>query len=800
MADVSTELQTKFEALIAYSKTLVFKDQLQVDLYETDEASKNGRIFINAYLAGNDTLVEAYKDNTIIDDPYESYREQNTYYRNLYINSGVDLFISRISEDFDIIGSTPDDGVSSEEEKQFKDFYISSMTYFKHVLYSSAFHDTLEIYRQFIRFFVTFMAIERYFDWLTTGENINMQVNTDYGINQLLLSQGIDFLDDLPTYYKKKVLYNLGYIIRNKGSAETFQSIFEIFNLSDVEVFKYYLTKQYNRDTNETDVYFLKIPFDETSPRTYVESLSEDAFYNIKENYTTVIENDPSWKATLDDVKAAQFNFIASKYIDIESIRNIQKYSTDLAYFMSFLYQIKDLKDHLANLSYYITLFDDKQVSLFNLVCTLNACMMRFCGYEDIIISNASDLRTIYKFNPNIDTKNLSTVFKSNFSTSAFIPLANITSSMDVTYMDLILTNNLSLRDKLLSLMENTTSPEDYWKLEKDYNYLFMSTAMNNIFNGFSTYHGYLEFNSAPCFDYFVAFDAMTTDEQRTQLNELYTVIENIIDVDRINFGNRAFLITYLRKLIAFFKSYTVDLRDLNFSFYIDGPLEKIKMLDSVSRYSAVMHQAQIMNFIDSYKHISTILVNNNKLELKNKLDAILSTFQNIENMSFTDMRTLESIINFDQVLSLIETITSMYGGFTLDSDKVELNTTAVEAEVTSLCNFIDTFNFTDLCNGQSGELNIAILVNFTEVMTSYAALNKDDSIFLNPNFAQYMTLLSTFDFKPTIPLTESMEFNAIDLNEAQTSTYTDRVESLTSEDKQSKTFFKDTFELVQLL
>ena len=124
MTDVSTELQTKFEALIAYSKTLVFKDQLQVDLYETDEASKNGRIFINAYLAGNDSLVEAYKTNTVTNDPYEAYREQNTYYRSLYIDSSVDLFIARISEDFDIIGSTSVDGISSEEEKQFRDFSI----------------------------------------------------------------------------------------------------------------------------------------------------------------------------------------------------------------------------------------------------------------------------------------------------------------------------------------------------------------------------------------------------------------------------------------------------------------------------------------------------------------------------------------------------------------------------------------------------------------------------------------------------------------------------------------------------
>jgi hypothetical protein len=112
----------------------------------------------------------------------------------------------------------------------------------------------------------------------------------------------------------------------------------------------------------------------------------------------------------------------------------------------------------------------------------------------------------------------------------------------------------------------------------------------------------------------------------------------------------------------------------------------------------------------------------------------------------------------------------------------------------------IEEMSLTENMQFNTSELQISLLVSFTEVMAMYGALIKDDSIFLNSNFQKYMTLLTTFEFGPTISLTENMKFNTIDLNEAQASTYTDSVAFSSDVVKQSKSFFKDAFELVQLL
>ena len=647
---VKQELQEKFDILINFSLGFTYKDSLEADKYETVESAKQAQIYKEAYLNNNQTLVNAYRANTVTDSPFEVYREQNTYYRNLYINSNVDMFISRISEDFEIIGSTTIRGLDKEHEDKFKEFYTNSLTYYKHVLYTSAFHDKLEDYRSFTRFFVTFMAIERFMDWFTTGENINAQLDTEYGINQLLYSHGITFLDDLPNYYKRRVLYNLGYIIRNKGSAEAFKSIFEIFNLSDVRVFKYYLSKQYRQEDQSWDIGFQKISFDEKDPQSYVNSISEDEFYRTREVYETVIKNDPSWQVTKQEIKQLQFNFVATKYIDIESVRNLQKFSTDLAYFMSLIYQLEELKDNFLSMKYYLTLFNSEEVSFFNMIVTLNACMMQFCGYEDTIIKEYDQLKEMYMFNPRFDARDLSKTFFSHFDSSFFAPISNLNSTITMDTTKNLYERNIQLRNNILDLMDKETDPDKYWDLQKDYSYLFMENTMFTFFNNHNTYSDFLKDNSRPASVFYENFILQEKDAQRELLNQFYTALENIINSAMVNFGNRAFLITYLRKLISFFKSYTVDLRELNFSFYIDGPLNKLKLLDKIRDTRAEFQQGQLFNVKDVTELISYIHLFN-KLNLIEKKD-LNSTITKIINLALTIAKDIQSEFTQTEILS----------------------------------------------------------------------------------------------------------------------------------------------------
>lgn len=741
---VEQELQGKFDILINFSLGLTYKDSLLADKYETIEAAKQSQIYKESYLNNNQSLVNAYRKNTVADSPFEVYKEHNKYYRDLYIDSSIDMFISRISEDFEIIGSKTIRGLDKEHEDKFKEFYTNSLTYYKHVLYTSAFHDKIEDYRAFTRFFITFMAIERFMDWFTTGENINAQLDTEYGINQLLYSHGITFLDDLPNYYKRRVLYNLGYIIRNKGSSEAFKSIFEIFNLSDVRVFKYYLSKQYRSEDKSWDIGFQKVSFDEKDPHTYVNSISDDEFYRNREIYENVIKNDPSWQVTKKEIEQLQFNFVATKYIDIESVRNLQKFSTDLAYFMALIYQLEELKDNFLAMKYYLTLFNNEEVSFFNMIVTLNACMMRFCGYEDIIIKEYDQLREMYMFNPSFDSRDLSDTFFKHFDSSFFTPISSLNSTVTMDTTKNLYERNIQLRNNLLDLMDKETDPDKYWDLQKDYSYLFMENTMFTFFNNYETYGDFLRDNSKPASDFYENFIVQTKDVQRELLNQYYTALENIINSSLVNFGNRTFLITYLRKLISFFKSYTVDLRELNFSFYIDGPLDKLKLLDKIRDMTTNINQAQFAKY-DDYAHAKSIITLLNKywhvLNEKYDLTTILTI---ITQMFLTDYAQFEASINKLTLLDL--TIkTELLGAFILLH---ELPITDQIDEFFGSFELIHTLNlvvdkqFSAIINDAS----FLRLQTFNELVTSLHQFNKINMVD-DPSYTSFITKILTHAF-----------------------------------------------------
>ena len=131
--DVSlqTEIQGKFDILVAFCETLVYKDEYEANKYETDVSMQQSALYNSYYLDNNLEQLENYRRNTIINDKTELFKEHNSYYRSLYVDKGIDMFISRIHDDFDIIDYKRVDGFTIEDTRQFIEFYTSSLIYFK---------------------------------------------------------------------------------------------------------------------------------------------------------------------------------------------------------------------------------------------------------------------------------------------------------------------------------------------------------------------------------------------------------------------------------------------------------------------------------------------------------------------------------------------------------------------------------------------------------------------------------------------------------------------------------------------
>ena len=646
-AVLTKELQFKFDTLLQHAMNLTFKDERVAYELETETSYKQSRIYINAVIQNDTKLIELYHNNTSKNDPTILYQEHNTYFKELYMTLGIYPYTSRLADDFEIIHSLNMENFDSYEQSNFKQVYIDCLTYFKQVLYTDAFNDTLIDYRNFIKFFCVFMAIERYLDKTLSPSDVNYQLNTDYGIDQLLSFYNIEFLNNLPAAYKKRVIYNIGYIIRNKGSNNAFFSIFDIFGLKDIEILKYYLSKKTNLDTGESDLLFYKIPFNVRDVNGFLQSLPKSELKNREEFYDSVTKPDPTWKISKEEAEKFNFNMIATKYIDVESIRGLQRTSTDMAYIISQIKQIKKYRDGNRNtLNFNSSVFMYNDVNLFDAIIALNMTMIWYMGYEDII-ATGEDIPIIYKFNPEVDKNNLSRTFNKYYDSKVFISLDTVDEVINSSIFNNVFTKNIELYNSMLNTLATVTDVNEYWDLEKDMKYLFMGDSIDGLFGDYHTYKDYI-LAEAPELKQYVSFiesNRDDTDVLRDNIQNIIVAIENFLANPDINLAGIGYTIGYIQQMINFFKSYTVDLREIRINYYADSPLNTIRLLDKMDELLKTHWHHDDLELTDKAKVLIELIMED-LLDLK-------------DNAEFLGNIIVSSKLPIDDLIGMISAIIS---------------------------------------------------------------------------------------------------------------------------------------------
>jgi hypothetical protein len=89
--------EQEMELLINHAKLIVFKDELQANLQETDASLRNADPYISAYLKV-DFLTQDERDSVI-----NNYTELNPYYKSLFDKYEIPYYVSRLAKDLDII-------------------------------------------------------------------------------------------------------------------------------------------------------------------------------------------------------------------------------------------------------------------------------------------------------------------------------------------------------------------------------------------------------------------------------------------------------------------------------------------------------------------------------------------------------------------------------------------------------------------------------------------------------------------------------------------------------------------------
>lgn len=229
-------------AVVSFSEYGLWEDRRQ-PLYATDTT---GRLIFNA-----DGL-PVRNPLRIVNVPFRG--ELNEYYRRLVRDHGIDPFISRTAEQFEVIDWKTVSGLELTTARRYVAKHAECVRVFKRAFYNEALEGD-PLYFRFCRMFIA---------WMTVMEMVNSRISgvgdvdrmNSYELTNLLYSFGIYQFDDLPLAYRRRLAKNLEKLLASKGTTEVFRDILAIFGLGrDVKIWKHFLVRFFPRRST-----FLRFP------------------------------------------------------------------------------------------------------------------------------------------------------------------------------------------------------------------------------------------------------------------------------------------------------------------------------------------------------------------------------------------------------------------------------------------------------------------------------------------------------------------------------------------------------------
>ena len=325
----TVEDEKEIKNFIDYAKSLVIFNKDYADALESKNSSEKSAKYLDAILGiGNMSPGQAA---LII----SKYVEFNQYYDYLKKEHNIPYEKSRTAKNFEIL-KTNKNILNQEDENLFLESYDESLEYFLNVTYTKAFSNQ-SFEREFHLELLMFMTFLKY-----SNKKMELYFDIDrYDKNKLknsFISNGLDYFDTLPVSYQKRILKKINQLIRQKATNQDFIDILNIFSFNNITINKFILTKTNNNLNEANRLVFYKVPIDDNLDINNHQMIS----------FNTIINKDPYWRATEQDLINEHFNAVNSKYISIDTEINILEDTISLSYLMNLLNDIECYNKQIA--------------------------------------------------------------------------------------------------------------------------------------------------------------------------------------------------------------------------------------------------------------------------------------------------------------------------------------------------------------------------------------------------------------------------------------------------------------------
>lgn len=637
----------------------------------------NEFIYIDKNIAGVDTTKPIHlmnKDEIVIIntagiiDALKAKYPTKRYLWYLH-ESKIPINVSRYATNFSLLYIRKT-SVDPSFSMVFLRIYNECKSYVLSKLYDSAYKRNSEYYDAFIGIFILTITSQRFISHYFKSGIARDFYDKDI-IKMLFDSYGLPFYNDINLAYLRRVARNLNLLLRFKATDKVFIDIFDLFDMENVEIYKYYLIKDHKKDIYGNPVFSYKkddktgelVPDVENQyslrfaqvPRT-----SKNVSLDIQDpanhlDYFMVTTDDILWGDDGDktnfmrQILESEFNYVETKYIAVSSRYELTKLTFEICYFFRMIVDTVPAQELMEMEVRYV----DGTCKLFHVVVALFALMCKKFNFDGNIMDTTTKIMSVYGYNFKADMDYIDeiiethrlTEFEPTLDTDAlkikdYPPIFTDSADMVNLYLD-----NKDVHDTILKKKYEAKNIYQYNAYKKIYDATMITDYVTDMYRDQDgvlpkTYLEYLKINE---FDLYKFVVETPMDNMVESLDALLVALENFFKNDKFKnvFLNIPSLSAdnmrkFIYYLIDLFKSYTVDLAAMNIVYHIDNKLiHNLKMIFE-DNPTADIEFFQPINF----KFVFEILESNFELctELRIKLKHFLEiNFEKVEHLDLLE-------------------------------------------------------------------------------------------------------------------------------------------------------------------
>lgn len=516
------------------------------------------------------------------------------YLRHLGVKR-IDPSASRLADNFQVLYFPKLDG-GDVFYKDFMNTYEECREYFLTVIYNQYHSGRYQHYDQCLAFDILIMTIGK-----IIPKSMQRYVEREFydvdTVRIFLESYGIKYNSIFTLAQLKLIAKNLNMLLKSKSSDKVFLDILELLGYSNFNIMKYYLIKQQRFDEEGKPIFVYKTEQDENGNDIEVLDRSKmfDHFfvkaeigtYDVQDamhdavnrlEYRDVVTEDEYWiedKTLVDKLNEAEFNYIETKYMDITVIYRMHAILFETIYLTR---MVLDKRDETQAIMVSLPSITGKQIPLFDVFILLICELCKYYHVEPDLLKSPSKILHIlgYNFKADFDAIKAEIANRPDLDDRLIRYIKNtfFTTPSDVNNLYV---NVKELESLLVKLRNEADNHDTYSAYDKLYRTLMWTELNNDIYrlpDGTipDKFTEYLEVCNPDLYVYLEtlidnnavsrSIDYITAKLSNMFTDTKYLQYIKILDTNHLE---------AIQKLLCFFKSYTVMMKDISMILLLDS-------------------------------------------------------------------------------------------------------------------------------------------------------------------------------------------------------------------------------------